>query len=246
MDHPGILREIHLKRETVEDFERYPFSIPAIHGMTTLRLHPHVTYLVGENGSGKSTLIEALAIATGFNAEGGSKNANFSTRPSESSLHAHLRPVRGSRREKGGFFLRAETMFNLATEAENHDYGWPDLHAKSHGEALLWLVAERFKPNGLYLLDEPESALSPQRQLAFLRNMFELVGEGAQFIIATHSPLLMAYPGALIYCLDESGIRALDYEDTEHYQLTKGVLDNPSLFFRRLFSDDEEHNPVES
>jgi predicted ATPase len=201
-----------------------------------------VTFLVGENGSGKSTLIEAIAIKAGFNPEGGTKNFRVSNRPSESVLHQSLRLVRGTRRERGGFFLRAETMFNVFTEAEEYrEDGWEDLHEKSHGEAFLWVAMNRFHANGLYILDEPESALSPQRQLAFLGRVHQLVRGGGQFVISTHSPILMAYPEARIFSLDGDGIREVGYEDTEHYAVTKAFLQNPGRMLREIFRevDDE-------
>jgi predicted ATPase len=199
-----------------------------------------VTFLIGENGSGKSTLIEAIAILAGFNPEGGSKNLRFAARPSESSLHGALRLARGVRREKAGFFLRAETLFNLSTEVEDRGlfvYGWEDMHAKSHGEAFLWLVKERFRPKGLYILDEPEAALSPQRQLAMLALMDHLVAGGCQLIIATHSPILMAYPGATIYLLSDDRIKRVDYEATEHFQVMRGFLADHHQYLRHLLGE---------
>ncbi len=235
-----ILRHIELRRDTVVDWSAYPFSMPAVRKLDRLDFHPQVTFFVGENGSGKSTLVEAIAIKAGFNPEGGTKNFTKSSRPSESTLHEHLRLARGVRREKTGFFLRAETMFNVATEAENYrSYGWEDLHEKSHGEAFLWVALHRFGKNGLFLLDEPESALSPQRQLAFLARMFQLVQGGSQFVISTHSPILMAYPGAKIYCLGPDGIQETRYEDTEHYAVTKTFLNDPSRMLREIFRDVE-------
>jgi predicted ATPase len=233
-----FIREIQLRREKVPDFDSYPFSIPAIRSLEAVALHPAVTFFIGENGSGKSTLIEAVAIAAGLNPEGGSKNLRFSFRATESSLHEAIRLVRGTRREKRNFFLRAESMFNLAIEvvARGLDaYGWEDLHVRSHGEALLWLVQNRFGSEGLFVLDEPESALSPQRQLAFLVLLDTLVKQGSQLLIATHSPILMAYPNAIIYELDSEGMRTTEYMATEHYTVMKTFLDNPERTLRQLF-----------
>lgn len=233
-----MLRHLELVREKVPDWTAYPFSIPAVTELRRLDFHPAVTFLVGENGSGKSTLIEAIAIKAGFNPEGGTKNFRSSHRPSESPLHNHLRLARGARREHGGFFLRAETMFNVSTEAEEYrEYGWEDLHEKSHGEAFLWVALNRFRDNGLYILDEPEAALSPQRQLAFLGRMRQLVRAGSQLVISTHSPILMAYPDARIFVLDQSGIHDVRYEDTEHYAITRSFLSNPARMLRELFED---------
>jgi predicted ATPase len=237
-----------LVRDRVRDFKVYPFSIPSIQSLDELELDPKVTFLVGENGSGKSTLIEAIAVLAGFNAEGGSKNFRFGTRRSESSLHQFMRPVRGHRRPRDGFFLRAESYFNVATEIERLDaepsfggpiidsYGGVSLHEQSHGESFLALATHRFGGDGLYILDEPEAALSPQRQLTLLSIINDLVEQRAsQFVIATHSPILMAYPNALIYRLAPKGIERVVYEDTEHYRITREFLNSPERYFKTLF-----------
>ncbi len=234
-----FLRSATLLREGVEDLGKYPFSIPAVRGMETLEFHPQVTFFVGENGSGKSTLVEGIAVAAGFNAEGGSRNFNFATRRSESELYKHLRLVRGTRRPKTGYFLRAESFFNVATEIENNpdalaSHGGVHHHEVSHGEAFLALIQNRFWAQGLYILDEPEAALSPQRQLALLRSIHDLVNDSCQFLISTHSPLLMAYPNALIYHLSEQGLVQVAYEQTEHYALTRDFLLNREAYLRRL------------
>jgi predicted ATPase len=233
-----FLRYLELKRDEVTDWKTYPFNIPAISMLERLELHSAVTFLVGENGSGKSTLIEAIAIRAGFNAEGGSKNFRSAHRPSESSLHSSIRLVRGTRREKTGFFLRAETMFNVSTEAEEyHDYGWTDLHEMSHGEAFLWVAVNKFREGGLFVLDEPEAAMSPQRQLALLVRIHQLVQAGSQFVISTHSPMLMAYPSATIFLLDRTGIHKTRYEETEHYAVTRDFLQDPGSRIRKLFGE---------
>ena len=237
----GFLRSVTLLRERVPSFDEYPFAIPAIRGLDELRFDPGVTFLIGENGSGKSTLVEAIAILAGFNPEGGTRHFRFAARPSESRLHESLRLARSPQRERAGFFLRAETLFNLATEVEQRalaEYGWEDMHAKSHGEAFLWLVTERFRPGGLYILDEPEAALSPQRQLALLRLIHDLVQAKSQFVIATHSPILMAYPGATVLALSPEGIVVTSYEDTEHYQVTRGFMADHRDYLRRLFGEE--------
>ena len=233
-----ILRHLELLRDKVADWKAYPFSIPAVAELHRLEFHPAVTFLVGENGSGKSTLIEAIAIKAGFNAEGGSKNFRSSHRPSESALHQYLRLARGATREKTGFFLRAETMFNVSTEAEQYRaYGWEDLHDKSHGEAFMWVALNRFRDQGLYILDEPEAALSPQRQLAFLGRMHQLIRARSQFVVSTHSPILMAYPEARILLLERDGIREVRYEDTDHYAVTKTFLQDPARMLREIFAN---------
>ncbi len=245
----AFVRAVTLVREKVKDFDRYPFNIPAVRSLDTLELHPKVTFLIGENGSGKSTVAEAIAIAAGFNAEGGSKNFNFASRRSESELHTAIRLVRGIRRPKTGYFLRAESYFNVATEIERLDsepggppiiasYGGRSLHEQSHGESFLALVQNRFSANGLYILDEPEAALSPQRQLSFLVSMHALARDGnSQFVIATHSPIILAYPDATIYTLDPNGITKANYEDTEHFSLTRDFLVNRERYLRRLLGE---------
>jgi predicted ATPase len=241
-----FLQRMTLRRDTVASFDRYPFCLPAVRSLDQLDFHPKVTFFVGENGSGKSTLLEAIAVSLGFNAEGGSKNFNFGTRRSHSELHEHLRIAKGFKRPRSGFFLRAESFFNVATEIENLDaepglgapvinsYGGRSLHEQSHGESFLTLLTERFGGQGLYILDEPEAALSPQRQLAVLSRIHDLVRDGSQFVIATHSPLLMAYPDACIYQCGADGVVPVAYEDTEHFRVTRDFLMNPQRMLRGL------------
>jgi predicted ATPase len=242
----GFLLHATLLREKVASFEAYPFNLPALRNLETLPLHRSVTFLVGENGSGKSTLLEALAIAAGFNAEGGSRNFRFATRASHSDLYRYLRISRSHRRPRTGFFLRAESFFNVATEvdrlaAEGADileaYGGSSLHEQSHGESFMALLKNRFGPEGLYFLDEPEAALSPTRQLAALVRIHDLVREGSQFVIATHSPLLMAYPDATILSVGADGLSPVRYEDTEHYSITRRFLTDPPGMLRKLFAE---------
>jgi predicted ATPase len=240
-----FLREVVLLRDKVENWNVYPFSIPAVRNLDTLALDPRITFLVGENGSGKSTLMEALVLAVGLGPEGGSQNIRFSTRPSESNLHEVLRVVRGVRRPRTSFFLRAESFFNVASMVDSlgvaDSYGGKSLHEQSHGESFLALVNERFGKDGLYLMDEPEAALSPQRQLALLAAFDRLAQQDrSQLIVATHSPILLAYPGAKIYSLDERGITQVEYEQTEHYALTRDFLVNRERYLRRLTSAGEE------
>jgi predicted ATPase len=233
-----FLRSIGLIHDRIEHPEEYPFSLPAVRGLDGLELAT-VTYFIGENGSGKSTILEALAVASRFNAEGGTINFNFATRHSESDLHRCIRIAR-TRQPRTGFFLRAETFYNVATEVERIGanskgaYGERNLHEQSHGESFLSLMKHRFGPNGLYILDEPEAALSPSRQLSLLVRMSELVEDGSQFIIATHAPIVLAYPGATIYLLDQTGITRVAYDETEHVQLTRDFLNDRDRFLRRL------------
>jgi predicted ATPase len=236
--------DLRLKRDEVTSFDAYPFSLPAVRYLDILPLHPRVSFFVGENGSGKSTLLEAIAVCSGFNAEGGTKNFRFGTRISHSPLHEYIRIGKGTRRPKDGFFLRAESFFNVATEIERLDvvdsYGGKSLHEQSHGEAFLALLMDRFGGNGLYLLDEPEAALSPQRQLAALARIHDLVQAGSQFIIATHSPILMAYPDAYIYACSTDGINLIDYYDTEHYRVMHDFMVNPKRMLDVLLSPGDD------
>ena len=244
-----FLSSVELKRDEVESFDRYPFSLAAVSPLEKLELHPEVTFFVGENGSGKSTLLEAIAVACGFNAEGGSKNFRFGTRESHSELHRFLRVSRGHPRPRDGFFFRAESFFNVATEIEKLDaepgpappigpaYSKHSLHEQSHGESFLALMVNRFHGNGLYLLDEPEAALSPKRQLAIMTRIHDLVRQKSQFIIATHSPILMAYPDAIIYQFSKDGIERVAYQETEHYRITRDFLANPDRMLGILFED---------
>ncbi|MBB3220786.1 AAA family ATPase [Pseudoduganella umbonata] len=240
---PTFAISMTLLRDTVPDFDRYPFSLPAVRHLDKLTFHPSLTFIVGENGSGKSTLLEALAVALGYNAEGGGRNFNFGTRPSHSALHEHVRIAKGYRRPRDGYFLRAESFFNVASEVERlgiplPSYGGRPLHEQSHGESFMALLTHRFGGQGLYVLDEPEAALSPQRQLAALQQIHRLVKAGSQFIIATHSPILMAYPDARIYSCLPDGLRRTDYEDTEHYQVTLDFLRNPRRVLDTLLDDE--------
>jgi predicted ATPase len=224
----------------------YAAKLPAIKSLDKLELHPHVTFFIGENGSGKSTLLEAIAVADGFNAEGGTRNFNFTSRDSHADLHKWIRLGRSPRgkRRSDGFFLRAESFYNVATEIEKlgleylYGTGGRSYHHQSHGESFIDLMTNRLRGDGLYLFDEPEAALSPQRQLAFLVAMHELVERESQFIIATHSPIIMAYPNATIYEFTAAGIRQVEYRDTEHYRVTHAFLNRPEQTLRLLLSDE--------
>jgi predicted ATPase len=237
-----MIRSVSLDRAGV-DAARYPFSVPAIRSLTTLELHPQVTLLAGENGSGKSTLVEAIAVAAGFNAEGGSRNMRVATRESHSSLHEHLRLVRDARPQNDGWFLRSESFYNLATYVEQlgdvSGYGDVPLHEQSHGESFLTLALERFWGKSLYILDEPEAALSVRGQMALMRRMHELCADGSQFVVSTHSPVLLAYPDARIYVLGDDGIVETPYRETEQYELTRLFLDDRERFLHHLFDASE-------
>ena len=236
------LLKAELRWERVEDRSRYPYSLPAVAGLQEIEFHPKVTFLVGENGSGKSTLIEALAIAWGFNPEGGSKNFRFGTAASHSALHSALRLIKGTRRARDGFFLRAESYFNVATYVDGLDggaasYGGRSLHEQSHGESFLALMDNRLGGKGLYIFDEPEAALSPSRQMSMLVRMHDLIAADSQFVIATHSPILMAYPDAWIYQLGPHGLERVDYEDTEHFVITRNFLNRHRTVISQLLGD---------
>ncbi len=244
-DHQYI-REVILSRPLPED--SYLCGLPAVQHLMknhSLPLTKAVTFFVGENGTGKSTLIEGIAAAYGFNPEGGSKNFHFSTNQSHSELWEHLTLSKSSF-PKDGFFLRAESFYNVASNIDelNRDldglldsYGGISLHQQSHGESFLALVQNRFWGNGLYIMDEPEAALSPTRILTLMVELRALTKKASQFIIATHSPILMSFPGAQVYEFTQDGIRSVDYRETEHYQLTRRFLENPEKMFRYLFEE---------
>lgn len=242
----GYLNEIVFEGGLPEN--SYLHALPVVKHLCAhprLAFDASVTILVGENGTGKSTLLEAIAVACGFNPEGGSRNFQFSTNDTHSALHESLRVVRRAY-PKDGYFLRAESLYNVATNLEQLDrqpafsrkliesYGGRSLHKQSHGESFLALVQNRLGGNGLYLFDEPEAALSPMRQLTLLAEIDRLVQANSQLIIATHSPILMAYPGAQILELSAEGIRAVDWRETEHYQITKRFLDDPERMMKYL------------
>ncbi|HAN21089.1 MAG: ABC transporter ATP-binding protein [Clostridiales bacterium GWF2_36_10] len=230
--------------------DNYLSSLNVIKNLTKLpelTLDKPVTFFVGENGTGKSTLLEAIAVCNRFNAEGGTINFKFSTNKTHSNLFDYLTVNKGTKHPKDGFFLRAESFYNVASKIDDMDkepsfepmviesYGGVSLHKQSHGESFLSLVKNRFGGNGLYILDEPEAALSPSRQLTLLAHINDLVKDNSQFIIATHSPILLAFPDADIYVLGEDGIILTPYKETEHYKLTKQFINAPEQMLRYLF-----------
>lgn len=242
-----FLKKITLLKESGEASDAYPFSIPSIQSMTELELKRKVTFFVGENGSGKSTLLEGIADLCGFNPAGGGKNNLYEVDAAASVLSNHLR-LSWMPKVTNGFFLRAESFYHFASHIDElakqpfdayGAYGGKSLHEQSHGESFLSLFLNRFKGRAIYILDEPEAALSPQRQLTFLRVMHELVQEeDCQFIIATHSPIILGYPDATILSFDDGVITETEYEETDHYQITKYFLDHREKFLQDILRDE--------
>lgn len=243
-----FLKSVKLKKEQIQDYRQYPFSIPFVRYMDELDLDAPVTFFVGENGAGKSTLLEAIADQIGFNPAGGSTQnyKAYDVDQSESALGDYVK-LSWWPKVTNGFFLRAETFYQFASHLDDTDmngyraYGGKSLHHQSHGESFFSLFQHRFNGQAIYLLDEPEAALSPTRQLAFLTLINDLVKQGnVQFIIATHSPILLGYPDAVIYQFDEQGIEPIEYEQTEHVQVTSYFLKHREKMLKDLFEEDEE------
>ena len=234
-----FIQGVQIQWEKIEEYS-YLRRIPALQFEENLKYSQAITFFVGENGTGKSKLLEGIAVAYGFNPEGGSKNYNFSTYDSHSELHNALRLTKGYQKPGWSYFLRAESFYNVATKEE--EYADPDhpsrkYHEKSHGESFLALAQSSFRPHGLYLLDEPEAALSPQRQLTLLIEISRLAKQGAQFIIASHSPILLGIPEAQILSFDEGVIHPCDYTETESYQVTEMFINNREYLLKRLLEE---------
>lgn len=232
------IKRVFFKDEITKQRAGYPYEIPAVKHCEEINFHPDVTFFVGENGSGKSTLLEAIAIAYGFNPEGGTKSALYEGHKTHSDLYDEIKLSKSYKTPGDAYFLRAESFYNVATKAEEFgylkSYGGKSLHAQSHGEAFLSTLLNKLTGNGLYILDEPEAALSPSRQLTAISLIHQLVQQDSQFIIATHSPIIMAYPNARIYWFSDKGISEISYEETEHYTATKSFLDNYQLSLKLL------------
>ena len=238
-----IIKKIILERDKIESFDKYPFNIEVVKNLEELNFESQVTFLVGENGVGKSTIIEAIALSLGLPAEGGTENFRYETKNTTSELHNYLRIVKFNR-PKMKFFLRAESFYNFSSEIQRlvedddfyslyNSYGG-NLHECSHGESFIKLVQNKFSDHGLYILDEPEAALSPQRQLSLLCLIDQLVKECSQFIISTHSPILISYRNGKILDLNNN-FKEVKYKDTDIYSLYKMYLDEPDIMQQRLF-----------
>lgn len=232
----NFIREIKIDWDKIER-DNYLREIDSIKNLKSLEFTKNITFLTGENGSGKSTLLEAIAVAYGFSPEGGTKNYVFSTYDSHSDLYKAIKLVKGYKKASWGYFLRAESFYNVATVEENYsDFAHPSqkYHEKSHGESFLSLAQTQFKKNGIYLLDEPEAALSSQRQLTLLLEINRCAKENSQFIIATHSPILMAIPDAEILSFDNGEIHTCSYEETNSYIITEMFINNREQILDKL------------
>lgn len=234
------LKEIILDRDKLLDQTLYPFNLDALKLLESLSFHPDITFIIGENGSGKSTLIEAIALSLGFGFEGGTKNVHYNTAEKASGLYKYIKLVRSFKKPKDYYFFRAETFYKVASYADETDYikGYGgSLHEKSHGESFMAMLMNKLRGEGLYIFDEPEAALSPGRQLAALARIHQLANNAnSQFIIATHSPILLSYPYSTIYQLNEDGITQVDYHQTEQFRVTKEFLNNHENILKQLLN----------
>ena len=253
MHHRSVhISSIFLNERIERNLNEYPFTIPVVRNFKHIEFQKPVTFIIGENGTGKSTLVEAFAVCNGFNPEGGSRHFNFNTMSSHSMFYEYLKVSKTINRASDGYFLRAESYYNVASEIENLDvdepfsasprkikdsYGGKSLHEQSHGESFFALLMHRLGGNGLYIFDEPEAALSPMRLLALLVRIDELVKNNSQFIIATHSPILMAYPNADIFEIKNGKLQKTTYEETEHYTITKYFMNYPQKMLQSLRID---------
>ena len=248
-----MLRKITILRQRVEGWESYPFSIPAIQCMEELTFRSRICFFAGENGTGKSTLLEAIAAHYGFGREGGNRNFQNDSTESNHSVDALVRALRLSfdKRTGAGYFLRAESFFNTVSHMDNLDkepsfappisafYGGRSLHTRSHGETFLTLLELKFQRNGLFLLDEPEAALSPQRQLSFILLIHDVLRKykDAQFIISSHSPILLGYPEAQILSFDDGYIHEIEYEETAPIQIVRRFVNDRESFLEELLKE---------
>jgi len=244
------ISDIFIKRISIEQgkSKEFPYTLPIIKNTKQITFKKNVTFFVGENGTGKSTMLEAIAVAYGFNAEGGSKNFNFSTANTHSDLYKDITLIKGCRLPKTSYFLRAESFYNLATNIDDlskltngenflNNYGGKSLHDQSHGESFISLFLSRFQHNGLYLLDEPEAALSPTNQITLFRLIHDFAKNGSQFIIASHSPIILALPHSEILSFDGSRLTKVQYEETNHYLITKYFFFNRERYIDSILDD---------
>jgi predicted ATPase len=243
MNEIPYLIEVSLREQNHLNKDTYPFDIPAVASLHNLSFHPDVTFIIGENGTGKSTIIEAIAIAMGFGPEGGTRNVRFATADTVSELHKHLRISKSYKKPKDYYFLRAESFYNVATYMDSTGYlggyGNKSLHHRSHGESFMATLTMKLRGDGFYIFDEPEAALSPTRQMSAITAIHDLVQKGSQFIIATHSPILLAYPSSKIIQLDNKGLNEINYEDTEHYKVTRDFLNKYEQMVDILISNSD-------
>lgn len=241
----NYIQKVHIDWDIIPK-DSYLRNIDALKHLEDFSFNNRITFFVGENGTGKSTLLEAIAVAYGFNPEGGTINYNFSTYDDVSELSEAIKISKGYRRPKGNYFFRAESFFNVASKLEDYRditpkeifyerYGGKSLHEQSHGESFLSFFQNSSK-EGLYIMDEPEAALSPQRQLSLLLQIAKMGEEGSQFIIATHSPILLGLPGASIYSFDNGEVRLCKYEDTECYTVMELFINNREVFLNKLLN----------
>ncbi len=239
MEDKPYLRYVRIEWDQVEDEGVYPYNLSAVKNIENIQFKTPVTFVIGENGAGKSTVLEAIAAGMRLNPEGGNMNTKFSTSSTHSSLYKNLRCVKGYKRPKDWYFLRAESFYNVASYLDDvgtrgYGTGTGSIHRLSHGESFMAVLQNKLRGNGFYMFDEPEAALSPQRQLSALIH-FDRLAKDSQLIIATHSPILMAYPNATIYYIHQNGIEEVSYKDTEHYKVTKSFLNKTDLMIDELF-----------
>ena len=243
MTHELYLKSVDINKHDIPHSD-YIYDLPIVKNFSKINFEFPITIFVGENGLGKSTLIEAIATKYGFNAEGGSRNFNFHTRRTESDLNEYTKLIRGPYMPRDGYFFRSESMYNVASNIDDlgisDAYGGKSLHNQSHGESFLSIFFKRFFENGLYILDEPEAALSPVSQMSLLIRINELVKKNSQFIIATHSPILLACPNAQILEITESGIIEKSYQDTEHFRVMENFFKDPKATVSRLLETNSD------
>lgn len=242
MKNMPYVRSVQIKSPETLDWASYPYNIPTVNDLEKIEFHPKVTFFVGDNGSGKSTILEALALALGFSEEGGTRNVVLNSASSASALHESLRVIKNFKKPKDYYFLRAESFYNVGTYMNDLNYVVEyggNIHERSHGEAFMKVLTSKLKGKGLYLMDEPEAALSPSMQMTALSAIHQLCEDDSQMIIATHSPILLAYPHSKIYQFTDTGIKLIQYEETDHYRITKDFLNCYEKRVQQLLSDDD-------